>query len=124
MRARLAMVMAAGLLGACASAGGFPRTLPMESTNAIAEATTAIADAQSAGADSLASESLAGARMHLDLAQQEQIARNPDVATMHAREATADARLARVTALRMKAEHDQAAAQSALSSLPPQEGAR
>ena len=124
MRGQLAMVMAAGLLGACASAGGFPRTLPMESTNAIAEATSAIADAQSAGADSLASESLAGARMHLDQAQQEQIARNPDVATLHAREATGDARLARTTALRMKAEHDQAAAQAALSSLPPQGGAR
>ena len=124
MRGQLAIVMAAGLLGACASAGGFPRTLPMESSNAIAEATQAIADAQTAGADSLASESLAGARMHLDLAKQEQTGRKPDVATMHAREATADARLARATALRMKAEHEQGAAQSALSSLPPQEGAR
>ena len=124
MRGQLAMLMAAGLLGACASAGGFPRTLPMESTNAIAEATTAISEAQAAGADSLASDSLAGARMHLDLAQQEQIGRNPDAATLHAREATADARLARTSALRMKAEHDQAAAQAALSSLPPQEGAR
>jgi hypothetical protein len=62
--------------------------------------------------------------MHLSLAQQEQTVRNPDVATLHAREATADARLARTTALRMRAEHDQAAAQAALSSLPPQEGAR
>jgi hypothetical protein len=124
MRGKLAMVMAAGLLGACASAGGFPKTLPMESTNAIAEATQAIADAQAAGADSLASESLAGARMHLGQAQGEQVARNPDVATMHAREAIADARLARVTAMRLRAEHDQAAAQSALSSLPPQEGSR
>ena len=124
MRGKLAVVMAAGLLGACASAGGFPKTLPMESTNAIAEATQAIADAQAAGADSLASESLAGARMHLSQAQQEQTVRNPDVATMHAREALADARLARVTSLRLRAEHDQAAAQAALASLPPQEGAR
>jgi hypothetical protein len=124
MRGKLAMVMAAGSLAACASAGGFPKTLPMESTNAIAEATQAISDAQTAGADSLASESLAGARMHLGQAQQEQTVRNPDVATMHAREAIADARLARVTALRLRAEHDQAAAQSALSSLPPQEGSR
>jgi hypothetical protein len=124
MRGKLAMVMAAGLLGACASAGGFPKTLPMESTNAIAEATQAITDAQTAGADSLASESLASAKMHLGQAQQEQTGRNPDVATLHAREAVADARLARTTALRMRAEHDQSAAQSALTSLPPEEGSR
>lgn len=124
MRGKLAVVMAAGMLGACASAGGFPKTLPMESTNAIAEATQAISDAQAAGADSLASEHLASAKMHLGQAQQEQTVRNPDVATLHAREAIADARLARVAALRMRAEHDQAAAQSALTSLPPQEDRR
>ena len=124
MRGQLAMVMAAGLLGACASAGGFPKTLPMESSNAISEATQAIAAAQSVGADSLASEALASAKMHLSQAQGEQTSRNPDVATLHAREATADARLARSTALRMKAEQEQSAAQSALTSLPPQGGAR
>ena len=124
MRGKLAMVMAAGILGACASAGGFPKTLPMESSNAITEATRAIADAQTAGADSLASEALASAKMHLSQAQQEQTVRNPDVATLHAREALADARLARTTAMRMKAEHEQSAAQSALSSLPPQGGSR
>jgi hypothetical protein len=124
MRGQLAVLMVAGLLGACASAGGFPKTLPMESSNAITEATQAIADAQTAGADSLASESLASAKMHLGQAQQEQTSRKPDIATLYAHQATADARLARVTALRMKAEHDQSSAQSALSSLPPQEGSR
>jgi len=124
MRGKLAMVMAAGALGACASAGGFPKSLPMESSNTISQATQAIADAQTAGADSLASEALANAKMHLDQAQKEQISRRPDEATLHAREALADARLAKTTALRMKAEHEQSAAQSALSALPPKGGAR
>lgn len=124
MRGKLAVMMAAGMLGACASAGGFPKSLPMESSNTINQATQAIADAQSAGADSLAAESLGSAKMHLDQAQKEQIARNPDVATLHAREALADARLAKSTSLRLKAEHEQAAAQSALSALPPNGGGR
>ena len=124
MRGKLAVMMAAGVLAGCASAGGFPKSLPMESSNTISQATQAITDAQTAGADSLASESLANAKMHLDLAQKEQISRHPDEATLHAREALADARLARTTALRMKAEHEQSAAQSALSSLPPNGGAR
>jgi len=124
MRGSLAMVMAAGVLGACASAGGFPKSLPMESTNTIAQATQAISDAQTAGADSLASEALSNAKMHLDQAQKEQISRHPDEATLHAREALADARLARTTSMRMKAEHEQGAAQSALSALPPNGGSR
>jgi hypothetical protein len=124
MRGKLAVMMAAGVLGACASAGGFPKSLPMESSNTISQATQAIADAQTAGADSLASEALANAKMHLDQAQKEQISRRPDEATLHAREALADARLAKTTALRMKAEHEQSAAQSALSALPPKGGAR
>jgi hypothetical protein len=117
-------MMAAGMLGACASAGGFPKSLPMESSNTINQATQAIADAQAAGADSLATEPLASAKMHLDAAQKEQISRRPDEATLHAREALADARLAKSTALRMKAEHEQAAAQSALNALPQNGGAR
>lgn len=124
MRGKLAVMMAAGVLGACASAGGFPKSLPMESSNTISQATQAVADAQTAGADSLASEPLASAKMHLDQAQKEQISRRPDEATLHARQALADARLARTTALRMKAEHEQAAAQSALSALPPKGGVR
>ena len=124
MRGKLAMVITAGLLGACASAGGYPKSMPLESSNAITEATNAIADAQTAGADSLASESLGNAKMHLDMAQKEQIGRNPDVASLHAREATADARLAKATAMRMKAEHERAGAQSALTSLPPEGGSR
>jgi Domain of unknown function (DUF4398) len=124
MRGKLAVMLAAGVLGACASAGGFPKSLPMESSNTISQATQAIADAQTAGADSLASESLSNAKMHLDQAQKEQISRRPDEATLHAREALADARLAKTTALRMKAEHEQAAAQSALSALPQNGGSR
>ena len=124
MRGKLAVLMAAGALGACASAGGFPKSLPMESSNTISQATQAIADARTAGADSLAKEALGNATMHLDEAQKEQISRRPDQATLHAREALADARLARTTALRMKAEHEQAAAQSALTALPPNGGGR
>ena len=56
MRGKLAMVMVAGLLGACASAGGYPKAMPLESSHAMTDATNAIADAQTAGADSLASE--------------------------------------------------------------------
>ena len=124
MRGKLAVMIAAGAVGACASAGGFPKSLPMESSNVISQATQAIADAQAAGADSLASETLGSAKTHLDQAQKEQIARNPDVATLSAREALADARLARSTAMRMKAEHEKSAAQSALSTLPPNGGSR
>ena len=124
MRGKLAVMISAGMLGACASAGGFPKSLPMESSNTINQATQAIADAQAAGADSLAAESLASAKMHLDAAQKEQTARRPDEATLHAREALADARLARSTSLRLKAERDQAAAQSALGALPPNGGGR
>ena len=124
MRGTLAVMLAAGVLGGCASAGGFPKSLPMESSNTIAQATQAIADARTAGADSLASEALSNAKMHLDQAQNEQVLRHVDQATLHAREALADARLARTTALRMKAEHEQAAAQSALSALPQNGGSR
>jgi len=124
MRGKLAVMVAAGMLGACASAGGFPKSLPMESSNTISQATQAITDAQTAGADSLATEALGNAKMHLDQAQKEQISRHPDEATLHAREALADARLARTTALRMKAEHEQAAAQAALSALPGNGGGR
>ena len=124
MRGKLAVMVAAGMLGACATAGGFPKSLPMESSNTINQATQAIADAQAAGADSLAAESLGNAKMHLDAAQKEQIARRPDEAALHARESLADARLAKSTSLRLKAERDQAAAQSALGALPPNGGGR
>ena len=67
---------------------------------------------------------LVNARMHLDEAQKEHIARKPDQAALHAREAIADARLARTTAQRVKAERSQAAAQAALQALPPNGGAR
>jgi len=124
MRGKLAVIAMAGALCACASAGGFPKTLPMEADNAIASATQLIADAQTAGADSLAHDVLVNARMHLDEAQKEHIARKPDQAALHAREAIADARLARTTAQRVKAERSQAAAQAALQALPPNGGAR
>jgi len=124
MRGKLAVIAMAGALCACASAGGFPKTLPMEADNSIAQATQLIADAQTAGADSLARDVLVNARMHLDEAQKENISRKPDQAALHAREAIADARLARTTAQRVKAERSQAAAQAALQALPPNGGAR
>jgi hypothetical protein len=124
MRGKLAVIAMAGALCACASAGGFPKTLPMEADNAIAQATQLIADAQTAGADSLSHDVLVNARMHLDEAQKENISRKPDQAALHAREAMADARLARTTAQRVKAERSQAAAQAALQALPPNGGAR
>jgi hypothetical protein len=124
MRGTLAVIAMAGALCACASAGGFPKTLPMEADNSIAQATQLIADAQTAGADSLAHDVLVNARMHLDEAQKENISRKPDQAALHAREAIADARLARTTAQRVKAERSQAAAQAALQALPPNGGAR
>jgi Domain of unknown function (DUF4398) len=124
MRGKLAVIAMAGALGACASAGGFPKTLPMEADNGIAQATQQIADAQTAGADSLAHDVLVNARMHLDEAQKENISRKPDQAALHAREAIADARLAKTTAQRVKAERSQAAAQAALQALPPNGGAR
>jgi Domain of unknown function (DUF4398) len=123
MRGKLAVIAMAGALCACASAGGFPKTLPMEADNAIAQATQLIADAQTAGADSLAHDVLVNARMHLDEAQKENISRKPDQAALHAREAIADARLAKTTAQRVKAERGQAAAQAALQALPPNGGA-
>ena len=123
MRGTLA-VIAAGALCACASAGGYPKTLPMEADNAIAQATQLIADAQTAGADSLANSALVNARMHLDMAQKDHISRKPDQAALHAREAIADARLAKSTSLRVTAERNQAAAQSALQALPPNGGGR
>jgi hypothetical protein len=124
MRGKLAVIALAGALCACASAGGYPKTLPMEADNAIAQATQLIADAQTAGADSLANDMLVNARMHLDMAQKEHLSRKPDLAALHARQAIADARLARTTAQRVKAERSQAAAQAALQSLPPNGGAR
>ena len=123
MRGTLA-VIAAGALCACASAGGYPKTLPMEADNAIAQATQLIADAQTAGADSLANGALVNARMHLDMAQKDHISRKPDQAALHAREAIADARLAKSTSLRVTAERNEAAAQSALQALPPNGGGR
>lgn len=124
MRGTLAVITAAALMAGCASAGGFPKTLPMEATNTIAMATQAIADAQTAGADSLAHDMLVNAQAHLDEAQRNQKSRKPDQATLHAREALADARLARMSAQRVAAERNQAAAQSALQALPPNGGAR
>lgn len=124
MRRNLAVIATAVALAGCASAGGYPKTLPMEADNTIALATQAIADAQAAGADSLANDMLINSKTHLDEAQKAQISRKPDQATLHAREALADARLARVTAQRVTAEHNQAAAQSALQALPPNGGAR
>jgi hypothetical protein len=124
MRGKLAVIAVAGALCACASAGGYPKTLPMEADNSIAQATQLIADAQTAGADSLAKDMLVNARMHLDEAQKENISRKPDQAALHAREAIADARLAKSTALRVSAERNQAAAQSAIQALPPNGGAR
>jgi hypothetical protein len=124
MRGKLAVIAVAGALCACASAGGYPKTLPMEAENSIAQATQLIADAQTAGADSLAKDMLVNARMHLDEAQKEKISRKPDQAALHAREAIADARLAKSTALRVAAEHNQAAAQSAIQALPPNGGVR
>ena len=58
------------------------------------------------------------------MAQKAEIVRKPSEAILHAREATADARLAKATAMRMKAAHEQANAQAALTSLPPQGGSR
>ena len=124
MRGKLAVIAMAGALCACASAGGFPKTLPMEADNAIAQATQLIADAQTAGADSLANDMLVNARMHLDMAQKENLSRKPDLAALHGREAIADARLAKTTAQRAKAERNQAAAQAALQALPPTGGER
>jgi hypothetical protein len=124
MRGKLAVIMAAGALGACASAGGYPKTLPMEANNTITMATQAIADAQAAGAESLAAEMLGNARTHLDEAQKEMISRKPDQATLHARQALADARLAKSTALQVTAERNQSNAQSALQALPPNGGDR
>ena len=124
MRGTLAVITTAVVMVGCASAGGFPKTLPMEATNTIASAKQAIADAQTAGADSLARDMLVNAQAHLDEAEKNQVSRKPDQATLHAREALADARLARVTAQRVAAERSQAAAQSALQALPPNGGAR
>lgn len=124
MRGQLAVIVTAVALAGCASAGGFPKTLPMEADNTIAMATQAIADAQSAGADSLATSMLINAKAHLDEAQKAHISRKPDQAALFARESLADARLARVTAQRMAAERSQAAAQSALQALPPNGGDR
>jgi hypothetical protein len=124
MRGKLAVIATALVLIGCASAAGFPKTLPMEADNTIALANQAIADAQAVGADSLAADMLGNARTHLDEAQKDQISRKPDQATLHAREALADARLARVTAQRVASERNQAAAQSALQALPPNGGAR
>lgn len=124
MRGKLAVIAAAVIMAGCASAGGYPKTLPMEATSTIAQATQAIADAQAAGAETLAADALGNARTHLDLAQKDEISRKPDQAALHARQALADARLARVTAQRVTAERNQAAAQSALQALPPNGGGR
>ncbi len=124
MRGTLAVIATAVALAGCASAGGYPKTLPMEADNTIALATQAISDAQAVGADSLASETLVNAKSHLDEAEKNRVSRKPDQAELHAREALADARLARSTALRATAERGQAAAQSALQALPPNGGAR
>lgn len=124
MRGTLAVIITAVAMAGCASAGGYPKALPMEATNTITMATQAIADAQAAGADSLSHEFLVNAQAHLDEAQRAQTSRKPDQATLHAREALADARLAKVTAQRVAAERSQAAAQSALQALPPNGGAR
>ena len=124
MRGRIAVIATAITLAGCAAAGGFPKTLPMEADNTIALATQAIADAQTAGADSLANDMLVSARAHLDEAQKNLTSRKPDQAALHAREALADARLARVNAMRMAADRSQTAAQSALQALPPNGGGR
>jgi hypothetical protein len=124
MRGKLAVISTAVALAGCAAAGGFPKTLPMEADNTVTMASQAIAEAQSAGADSLAHDVLVNAKTHLDEAQKNLISRKPDQAALHAREALADARLARVNALRATAERSQAAAQAALQALPPNGGGR
>lgn len=122
MRARFATLLGACALGACASAGGFPKS--PDATPAIQQAERLIAEAQAAGADSLAAAQIAEARRHLGLAQGEQVARKTDRAALHARSAQADARYARSVALQKAAERSQAEAQSALQALPPNGGAR
>ncbi|HEX2780198.1 MAG TPA: DUF4398 domain-containing protein [Gemmatimonadaceae bacterium] len=118
MRRSLTMLLAAGMLGACASAGGFPKT--QDSGPAIATAERAINEAVSAGADTLAAGIMKDARMHLDAARAEASVRKPAQAELHAREATADARYARSVARQLTAERSQSDAQAALAALPPQ----
>ena len=122
MRARFATLLGAWALGACATAGGFPKG--SDAALAIQQAERLIAEAQAAGADSLASAQLADARRHLGLAQGEQVARKSDRAALHARSAQADARYAKSVAMQKAAERFQADAQSALQALPPNGGAR
>ncbi|NUQ21415.1 MAG: DUF4398 domain-containing protein [Gemmatimonadaceae bacterium] len=120
MRARLAMLLAAGALSsACAGTGGFPKT--QDAGPAVSAAERAVADAQSAGADTLAAGVMKDARMHLDAARGQMNLRKPAEAELHAREATADARYARSVALQLTAERSRSDAQTALSALPPQE---
>ena len=119
MRARLAMLLAAGAVSACAGTGGFPKTQDVGPSIAAAE--RAITDAQSAGADTLAAAVMKDARMHLDAARSQASLRKNGEAELHAREATADARFARATALQLTAERNRTEAQSALSALPPEE---
>ena len=101
----------------CASAGAFPES--GDAAAAIAGAERLIRDAERAGADSFATEPLAAARRNLATAQGQRDARQLDRAALTAREAQADATLAREAAERAKAQRARDAAATAARQLPP-----
>ena len=101
----------------CASAGTFPEA--GDAVAAIAGAERLIQDAERAGADSLATEPLAAARRNLATAKGQRDARQSARAALTAREAQADATLAREAAERGRAQRARDAAATAARQLPP-----
>jgi hypothetical protein len=112
-------VLATGLLGACASAGGGAFPTPMgDPANVVAHANVLIEEASVAGADTLAREVMASARQHIADAQIELRDKHTARASLRAREAVADATYAKALADRIMAERSRSAEEALLQQLP------
>jgi len=112
-------VVATGLLGACASAGGAAFPTPMgDPANVVAHANVMIEEASVAGADTLARDVMASARQHVADSQIELRDKHTARASLRAREAVADATYAKALADRIMAERSRSAEEALLQQLP------